>query len=253
MATPLVAIVSDTLAKSLWPGENPLGKRLRWNVENPGSALLTVVGVAADARHRGRVHDLLYPARDVYVPHAQRAERMIVAVVRASRDPSAIVDPVRAAVGRLDPDLPVFNVKTMTEQLGEEEAETRFAAILLTTYGALALLLAAIGIYGVLSYHVTLRTREIAVRMALGATRGDVHRMVVRDGMWPAVTGIVVGLAGAAALTRLLTGILFGVQPRDPRTFAEVAIMLGLVALAATVLPARRATSVEPLEALRSE
>lgn len=252
-ATPLVAIVSETLATSLWPGEDALGKRMRWNVENPNSALLTVVGVAADAKHRGRVHDLLYPARDVYVPHAQRAERMIVAVVRASRDPSTVVEPVRAAIARLDPDLPVFNVTTMREQLSEEEAETRFAAVLMTTYGAFALLLAAIGIYGVLSYHVTLRTREIAVRMALGATRAGVQRMVVLDGMLPALAGIAVGLAGAAALTRLLAGILFRVQPRDPRTFAAVAVILGLVALAATVLPARRATSVEPLEALRAE
>jgi ABC-type antimicrobial peptide transport system permease subunit len=147
----------------------------------------------------------------------------------------------------------VFNVMTMNEQLAEEEAETRFAAILLTTYGAAALLLAAIGIYGVLSYQVTLRTREIAVRMALGATRAEVHRMIVADGMLPAAAGIGVGLAGAAAVTRLLTGILFHVQPRDPRTFATVALILGLVALAATILPARRATSVEPLEALRAE
>ena len=253
MTSPLVAVVSETLAASLWPGEDPLGKRLRWNVENPSSPLLTVVGVAADARHRGRVHDLLYPARDVYVPHAQRAERMIVAVVRASRDPAAVVDPVRAAVARLDPDLPVFKVQTLSAQMAEEEAETRFAAILMTTYGGLALLLAAIGIYGVLSYHVTLRAREIAVRMALGATRADVHRMVVRDGMAPALTGIVLGLAGAAALTHLLAGILFRVQPRDPATFATVAIMLGLVALAATLLPARRATSVDLIEALRAE
>jgi predicted permease len=251
--TPLVAIVSETLARSLWPGEEPLGKRLRWDGENPNSALLTVVGVAADAKQRGRLLDLLFPARDLYVPHAQRAERMIVAVVRASQDPSAIVDPVRTAVARLDPDLPVFNVRTMRQQMSEEEGETRFAALLMTTYGGVALLLAAIGIYGVLSYHVTLRTREIAVRMALGATRGELQRMVVRDGMAPALTGIGVGLASAAALTRLLRGILFGVQPRDPGTFALVALILGLVALAATILPARRATAVEPLEALRAE
>jgi predicted permease len=252
-AVPLVAVVSDTLARSLWPGQDALGKRLRWNIEDPNSALVTVVGVAADARQRGRVHDLLFPARDLYVPHAQRAERMIVAVVRASQDPSAIVDPVRAAVGRLDPDLPVFNVKTLREQMSEEEGETRFAALLMTTYGTVALLLAAIGIYGVLSYHVTLRTREIAVRMALGATRAEVQRMVVRDGMVPALTGIAVGLAGAAALTRLLSGILFRIQPRDPKTFALVALILGSVALAATILPALRATTVEPLQALRAE
>ena len=253
MAAPLVAVVSQTLAQALWPGEEAVGKRLRWNTENPASQLLTVVGVAADAKHRGRVQDLLFPARDIYVPHAQRAERMIVAVVRARQTPSAIVDPVRQAIARLDPDLPVFNVTTLDEQMAGEEAETRFAAILMTTYGTMAMLLAAIGIYGVLSYQVTRRTREIAVRMALGASRVDVHRMVVRDGMVPAVAGILVGLAGAAALSQLLRGLVYGVQPRDPLTFAAVTLILGSVALVATLMPARRATAVDPLEMLRAE
>src|SRR5262249_3208645 len=154
----------------------------------------TVIGVAADAKHRGRVEDLLYPPRDVYVPQAQRADRRIVAAVRAAGDPASIVPSIRAAVRRLGGDLPVFNGTTMTAHLAEEEAERRFAAMLMGAYAVIALLLAAVGIYGVLSYHVTLRTREMAIRMALGATRREVVRSVVADGVRPAIAGVVVGL-----------------------------------------------------------
>jgi putative ABC transport system permease protein len=214
--------------------------------------MLTVIGVAADAKHRGRLNHLLYPARDVYVPYSQRADRLVVAVVRAAGDPESIVPALRAAVRRIDPELPLFNIAAMGEHLAEEEAETRFAALLMTAYGATALVLAAIGIYGVLHYHVTLRTREMAVRMALGATRGNVRRMIVIDGMAPAIVGISIGIAGALGLTRYIESLLFGVEPRDPATFAFVAVVLGTVALAATLVPAQRATSVNPNEVLRT-
>jgi putative ABC transport system permease protein len=153
----------------------------------------------------------------------------------------------------MDPDLPLFNVTTMAEQLNAEEAETRFAAVLMTAYGVVALVLAAIGIYGVLSYQVTLRTREMAVRLALGASPADVVRMVIGDGMRPALLGVGLGLALAFGLTRYLGSILYRVQPRDPATFALVAGVLAAVAFAATIVPARRATRVEPLAALRAE
>jgi putative ABC transport system permease protein len=248
-----VVIVSDTLARTLWPGDDAVGKRLKWRTDVASSPLLTVVGVAADAKHRGRLNDLLYPARDVYLPHAQRADRMIVAVVRAATEPESVVRSVRAAVAGLDPQLPLFNVTTMAEQMAEEEAETRFAAVLMTTFGAVAMLLAAVGIYGVLSYHVTQRTREMAVRLALGASRGSVLQMVVADSMRPVGFGIAVGLAAAAAVTRYLASLLYQVRPRDPATFAWVAAILGAIALAATLLPAMRATRVSPIEALREE
>jgi putative ABC transport system permease protein len=212
-----------------------------------------VVGVAADAKHRGRLNDLLYPARDVYIPYAQRPDRMVVAVVRAAQDPEAIVPAIRAAVRRIDPELPLFNITTMAQHLAEEEAETRFAAVLMTTYGTIALLLAAIGIYGVLSYHVTMRTKEIAIRMALGATRGEVRRMVVGDGIRPTLIGLAIGVVGALALSRYIATLLFGIQARDPRTFAIVVVILTVVGILASWLPARRATGIEPMEALRGD
>ncbi len=252
-STPRVAIVSETLARALWPGQDPIGKRMKWRTDVPESPLIEIVGVARDAKHRGRIRDALYPPRDVYLPHAQRLDRMIVAVVRAAGDAAAIVPSVRSAVADLDPELPLFNVSTMSEQMAEEEAETRFAAALMSAYGVTALLLAAIGIYGVLSYRVTLRTREMAVRVALGASRIAVIRLVVADGMKPATVGVCVGVAGAAAVTRCLSSLLFRVQPRDPTTFAAVAAILAAVALASTLVPALRATRVEPMEALRAE
>jgi predicted permease len=250
---PPVVVVSETLARTLWPGEDPIGKRLRWRTDVQDSPLLTVVGVAADVKHRGRLDNLLYPARDVYVPQTQRVDRSIVAVVRASADPTAAVAAVRATVQRLDPDLPLFNIQTMAQHLAGEEAETRFGALLMSTYAGLALLLAALGIYGVLSYHVSLRARELAVRMALGARRLDVLRMVVLDGMRPASLGIGLGLAGALVLGTFLRSLLFEVESNDPSVFVSVALILGGVALAAALLPAASATRAEPVRALRGD
>ena len=250
---PGVVIVSETVARTLWPGEDAIGKRLRWRTDVAGSPLLTVVGVAADVKHRGRLDNLLYPARDVYVPHTQRVDRSLVAVVRASGDPTAAIAAVRATVRRLDADLPLFNIQTMAQHLAEEEAETRFGALLMSTYAALALMLAAMGIYGVLSYHVSLRSRELAVRMALGAKRLDVLGMVVLDGMRPASLGIGLGLLGALVLGRFLRNLLFEVQPYEPSVFVSVAAVLGAIALAAALLPAASATRAEPVHALRAD
>ena len=250
---PGVVIVSETVARTLWPGEEPIGRRLRWRTDLPDSPLLTVVGVAADVKHRGRLNNLLYPARDVYVPHTQRVDRSIVAVVRAAADPTIAVAAVRATIGRLDADLPLFNVRTMAQHLAEEEAETRFGALLMSTYAALALMLAAMGIYGVLSYHVSLRARELAVRMALGARRLDLLRMVVLDGMRPASLGIGLGLSGALVLGKFLRSLLFEVEPNDLSVFVSVAVILSGVALAAALLPAAGATRAEPVHALRAD
>lgn len=252
-ATQPVVIVSETIAKTLWPGEQAIGRRMRWRTDVPDAPLLTVVGVAADASHRGRLNSLLYAPRDVYVPLAQRPDRLIVAVVRAQGDPAAVVPAIRARVRALDPGLPLFDVATMDQHRAEEEAETRFAATLMTTYGALALTLAAVGISGVLGYHVTLRRREMAVRMALGASRLHVIRGVVVEGLKPTVAGILLGVAGAAALSRFMSSLLFEVEPRDPATFAAVSGLLALTALLATLVPARAATRADPMETLRTD
>ena len=248
-----VVVVSETIARTLWPGEDPLGKQLRWRRDLADSPVLTVVGVAADASHRGRLNAMVYADRDVYVPHAQRPDRLMVAVIRAQGDPITIVPSIRQRVRALDPDLPLFEIATMNQHMAQEEAETRFAAMLLTTYGALALALSAIGVYGVLGYHVAIRRRELAVRLALGASRGRLLREVVAEGMKPALAGILVGLAGAIALSRFIASLLYEVQPRDPVTLATVAAALVLTTLLATLLPARSATRADPMETLRAD
>ena len=250
-ATPRVAIVSDTLASVLWPGADPIGKRMKWRTDVPASPLLTVVGVAADAKHRGRLAAARYAARDVYVPHAQVADRQVVAVVRATQDPASVIGGVRAAVRRLDPALPLYNVATMDHWLAEEEAETRFAATLMTTYSAAALLLAAIGIYGILGYAVSLRRREFALRVALGASRRAILGTSLADGLRPVAAGVTAGIVAALLLSRVTESLLFGVNPRDPVSLVAVAAVLLVVAGGAAVLPARRATLADPMLTLR--
>lgn len=250
-ATTPVVVVSETLAGILWPGEDPLGKRMKWRTDLPDSPLLTVIGVAADAKHRGRLASLEHADRDVYVPHAQRADRQIVALVRATGDAAALTASVRAAVRRLDPALPVYNVAPMSTWLAEEESETRFAATLMAAYSAAALGLAAIGIYGVLSYSVAMRRRELALRVALGAERAALLRSVLASGLRPVLAGIAAGIGIALVATRLMESLLYGVDPRDPLALGVVAALLLGVACAAAIVPARRATSVDPMLTLR--
>lgn len=249
--TTRVAIVSETLAGILWPGEDPIGKRLKWRTDVPNAPLLTVVGLAADAKHRGRLASREHSSRDVYIAHAQMADRMIVALVRAAGDPAALAGAVRAAVRRADASLPLYNLSTMSTLLAEEEAETRFAALLMTTYGAIALLLAAIGIYGVLSYSVSLRRRELALRAALGAGRRDLLTASLGESLRPVVLGMVAGIAAALVAMRYMESLLFGVEPGDPAALAAVAAVLLVVAVLAAVVPARRAGGADPIIALR--
>jgi putative ABC transport system permease protein len=173
-------------------------------------------------------------------------------VMRTKTDPAAAAEPLRAIVRRVAPDVPLFDIRTMEQRLGESLSTARFNMLLLTLLGAIGLLLAAIGIYGVIGYFVSRRTQEIGVRMALGATRGDVVRLVIRQAAGPLVAGIVLGLGAAVALTRVLQAQLFGVGARDPLTLAGAAVLLAGVGLAASLIPARRAASVDPSQALRS-
>ena len=247
-----VAIVTQNLAERLWPGESAVGKRI--HPDYPSEQAYTIVGVVGNVIAYGLAEpppeilhvSYLGPYGYVAPPHA------MTFVVRTEVAPLSVAPAVRAAVRELDPNVPLSGLRTMQQVLDQASAATAFAMILLVASGGVALLLGAVGVYGVLSYIVSQRTAEIGVRMALGAEAGDVSRMILRQGTVVVALGVGIGLAGALALTRLMTAVLFGVTPSDPLTYAGVGLGLGIVALAATYLPARRAASVDPIDALRS-
>jgi putative ABC transport system permease protein len=249
-----VAVINETMARQYWSGESPIGKRFKAAEMGAPNPWLTIVGVVADVRQMGA--DAPVKA-EMYVPYKQAATYPAFAprdlVVRASVEPTSLVPAVRQAIHEVDAYQPLANIRTMNEVLSRVTAERRLGMILLTAFAALALLLAALGIYGMLSYFVVQHTPEIGVRMALGAQRGDVLRLVIIKGMKLALLGVCIGLAGAFALMRLLQSLLFEVQATDPLTFGLIAILLTLIALAACYIPARRATRVDPLIALRYE
>jgi putative ABC transport system permease protein len=244
-----VIIVNETMAQKYWPGSDPIGKRVRFNAPLAEAPWMQVVGVVQDVKH-----ELQTPVTaDYYLPHAQDPWSSMVLVARTSVDPLSLASEMRQQVWSLDKDQPVFDVRTMEEVRAFSISLHSFSAGSLGVFAGIALLLAAIGIYGVMSYAVMQRTQEIGIRMALGARRVDVLKLVVRNGMSLALIGVVVGLVGAFALTRLLQGLLFGVTPTDAVTFAVVTFGLLLIALLACYIPARRATKVDPLVALRYE
>jgi putative ABC transport system permease protein len=239
-----VVIISDLLARQVFPNEEPLGKRL---IMSFGKQPFEIVGIVGDIRHRGLESE---PRPAMYMPVY---ERTMTAVLRTKVDPSSLGAAVRKEVQTIDPDQPVADLKTMEQWLDTAVAEPRYRTGLIALFALVALILASTGIYGVMSYSVTQRTHEIGVRMALGARRFDVLKLVVRQGMGLVVVGVIIGLLAAVGLTRLMSSLLFGVTAKDPLTFAAVASGLTLVAFIACYLPARRATKVNPLEALRYE
>ena len=243
-----VAIVNDQLARRAWPNESAIGKRIRLGGDDAPWA--TIVGVVGTVKHFRLSED---PLDQAYVPYEQRPLIFTEAVVRATGDAGAIAGAVRAAIWRVDRDQPVWRVRTMNRVLDEARNGSRLTVWLMASFAALALVLAAIGVYGVMSYTVTRRTQEVGIRIALGARRGQVLGMVIRDGMKVISISLVIGLASAMAATRLLASQLFGVSAVDPLTFTAVSIILGGVALAACFLPARRASRVDPIVALRAE
>jgi len=251
-AAPHVVIVSQSLARHYWPLDEALGKRLKPGFSN--DAWCTVVGVVGDTKQ----YSLGEPSSPaMYLPYAQAPATFlmqdITLVLRAGSGPLALASAARRTVQAVDPDLPVFDIATMDQLVYRSASAPRFNTALLGIFAALALVLAAVGIYGVMSYAVAQRTHEIGVRVALGAETSNILRQVVRQGMTPAVIGIAAGTAGAWAVTRFLSSLLFGVRPTDPTTFAAVPLLLAAVGVLACLLPARRATKVDPVEALRYE
>jgi putative ABC transport system permease protein len=235
------------MAKRFWPGEDAVGKRLTLSFY-PG-VVRQVVGVVADVKLRGLAHT--EPIAAIYAPHAQMPNSWMSLVVRTAVEPRSLGSAIAAAVQAVDPEQPVTGAETMEEHLGESLSHARFTMLLLAVFAALALLLSAVGIYSVLAYGVRRRTREIGIRMALGAQGTDVIRMVVLQGMRPTLIGLGIGLAGSLASGRALSSLVYGIRPTDPLTFAAVSALLAAVALAACALPAHRATRVEPTEALQ--
>ena len=247
-----VIIVDRHMADQLWPGESAVGKRVRtggFDVR-ADTPWMTVVGVV------GRIKQDALDSESrmaLYRPHTQAPSRGMNVVVRGSTDAASLSAAATSAVRELDPDLPIYNLRTMSDRVGESLAQKRFATLLLSVFAAVALGLAALGIYGVIAYLVSQGTRELGIRMALGATPRGILLLIVRQGMTVALAGLAIGLAGAFVLTRFMRSLLFGVGASDPVTFVAIALVLAAVALAASYLPARRAARIDPVVSLRSE
>jgi putative ABC transport system permease protein len=249
---PLAAIVNEEMVREFFPHENPIGMRIRWAGDSV-ARWMTVIGVVGDVKHSG-LNQPTDPA--VYTPFSQsdeRWKRFMTIAIRTRNESARLIEEVKKQIWSVDGQIPVSDVHAMDDLIAVSLAQQRFNMLLLGLFAALALILAAVGIYGAMAYAVNQRRHEIGIRIALGARRSDVLRIVLGDGAKIALFGITSGIAGALVLTRLMASLLFEVKPTDPATFAGVAILLALVALAACYIPARRAMRVDPMVALRYE
>ena len=243
-----VAIVDENLARQFWPNQNPIGKRFhRVQSTVPWQ---TIVGVVGRVKHDSLDSD---PRIVFYLPHSQFPGRAMSAVLKSQVDLAPLSSAVQALVRDLDPELPTYNMRTMEQLVDQSLARRRFSMLLLVIFAGLALVLAAVGIYGVMAYLVSQGTREIGIRIALGASPNGILALIVRQGIVLAVAGVAIGLVGALALTRLMRGLLYGVTPTDAATFGVIPILLILVAVLASYIPARRAAQVNPMVSLRCE
>jgi putative ABC transport system permease protein len=245
---PMVIIINETMAKRYWPNENPLGQRIKETSNE--RAWREIVGIVGSVRHRARGEE---PRPEMFVPWSQVPAPNLNVAVRTQAEPASFATTLRHAVTAIDPNLPVFEMRTMEERLFESVAQPRFRMALLGTFAALALAMAVVGLYAVVAFTVAQRTHEVGIRMALGAQRRDVIGLVLGHGIKLVGLGIVIGLAGAWALTRVLTTLLYEVKPTDPLTFLAVPVVLIAAAILACWLPARHAARVDPLTALRYE
>jgi len=252
-----VVMVNETFAKRWWPGEDPVGQRIRLNAGTDPRAesdeinpMATVVGVVGDVRQYGLDTE---PKTEVYIPMLQAPRNVTFLVVRTAGDPMAVADAVRKTVQSLDAELPLAEVQTMDNVLESSIASRKLSLFLLVAFAALALVLAAIGLYGVMSFSVTQRTHEIGIRMALGAARGQVMRMIVGQAFKMVLIGMTAGVVLSLLSARLIRSLLFGVRPTDPMTLAAIVGVLALAGLVASAAPALRATKVDPMIALRYE
>jgi predicted permease len=251
--SPAVVIISQRLAQEAFPGEDPIGKRIRPDIgtgDQKEAPMRTIVGVVGDVRGEGLSAP---PIAESYVPYAQLPFAPMSVMVRTGADPQEFLLPLTKTVQSLDKDLPLLHVKTLDQYVSESIADTRFESVLLGIFGALALTLTALGVYGVISYTVARRTREMGIRLALGAERGTIIAMILQSGLLLVTMGVVLGLVVAFLLTQLIAGLLYGVSPSDPSTFLSVSIVLVAMALLASYIPARRAAQVDPMVALRYE
>jgi putative ABC transport system permease protein len=254
-----VAVVDEAFEKRFWPGSGAVGKRFIYRF-NDGNKIEwgQVVGVVSHVNHYGvdevKKYGLAQEGREeIYSPYAQRPLNQMYLAIKTNIDPLSLTNAVRGEVLSLDPNEPIYDVKSMDQLASASLAQRQLNMVLFASFSSIALILAAVGIYGVVSYSVTQRTHEIGIRMALGARRSNVLSLIVRQGMALALGGVVVGLGVAIALTRLMSSLLFGVSATDPLTFIVISVMLVGVALGACFVPARRATRVDPMIALRYE
>jgi putative ABC transport system permease protein len=245
-----VAIIDETMQRKYWPNEDPVGKRISFQGGQQNPIWREIVGIVGHVKHRALEGESRV---QYYIPHTQMQAGNLNLVVRTDADPTSLAGVVRGAIKGMDKDLPVFRVQTLEQYVIDSMAQRRFALTLLGIFALVALALASVGLYGVLSYSVTQRLHEIGIRMALGARAADVLRLVIGQGMLLALAGVALGVVGAFLLTRLMANLLFGVKASDPLTFVAIALLLTLVALVACFVPARKATKVDPMEALRYE
>ena len=250
-STPVV-IVSETFARQIFPNEDPIGKRIRPGISTieDKPPLREIVGIVGDVRNQNLSTE---SKQAYYVPQTQVPFNQLVAVVKTNGEPHSMISAVTKDVGAMDADVPLFGVKSMDEYLSASVAAPRFNTTLLSIFAGVALVLTIVGLYGVMSYSVVQRTNEIGIRLALGAQSRDVLLMIIKQGSKLIIVGLVIGLAGAFAATRVIASLLFGVTTKDPFTFVAAAVLLAIVALLACYVPAWRATKVDPLEALRYE